>query len=50
MVISIMILFAMFSAGSVLATAFTDKKYGETLPLTCAGIMGVLFLFGLCCC
>ena len=43
----IIILF-IISSGSMLGAVRFNRKYEEILPITCMGITGILFLFGIC--
>lgn len=40
-------IFLLLSSGGVFASAFFKKRFEEILPVTCMGIVAVLFLFGM---
>jgi len=44
--ISVILWICVLSSGSVLAAVVWNRKYEEILPITCSGIIGILFLFG----
>lgn len=46
-IISIILFLLLISSGSVFAASYFDKRYEEVLPITCAGIIAIAFLFGL---
>ena len=39
-------IYIIISSGGVLCAAYFGKKYEEILPITCAGIVLIMFLFG----
>lgn len=47
LVISVVIWFAILSAGSIYGAAVWKKRYEEMLPVTCSAIVLILFAFGI---
>lgn len=47
LVISVVIWFAILSAGSIYGAAVWKKRYEEMLPVTCSAIVLILFVFGI---
>ena len=41
------LIFVLLISGSLFAAAFFNKKFEEIIPITCMGIVAVLFVFGL---
>ncbi len=39
--------FMLLASGSVFGVSFFEKKFEEVLPITCMGISGILFIFGM---
>ena len=46
MVIQI-VLFLILSSGGIFCAAVFGRKYEQVLPLTCSGIVAILFAFGI---
>lgn len=45
--LTLFLLFLVLSSGSFLAAAISNRRFEETLPLTCGGIPALLFFAGL---
>lgn len=45
--LSLALFFLFISSGSLFAAALFNRKYEEVLPVTCSGIILILFLFGI---
>ena len=45
--LELILFFFIISSGSVLCSAVFHKRYEEVLPITCSGVVFVLFMFGL---